>query len=326
MAEIPPAHFPVDGDRRQFYATCLRNQEIDVTEQMEIPNVGIEALEIQAGDSTERAAEIYREYGALVVRGLLADSVEEVRRDIEAAAQDAIAMVDRAKKVTGGWNTPDGTLWLPAPEGFERDKQIMVLGCLYKTSAALFRSAIHPRTVELVREILGPNVELFMDGQVLYKEPVGGHPKLLHQDVSYFQHKYEGPCGILNYAADTSVRKGALHVVPGSHKWGVLNHVDTFSHLGLDPSIWTFEKAVAIEGKAGDSIFFHVNTIHGSPENLTDTARPAFIHRYRRADDYVVINASNTADREAAAKQIEQAKKENQQGYMVCGRRVEELF
>lgn len=297
-----------------------------MNQQADIPDIGIEEIEIQAGDSPERGAEIYREYGALVVRGLLADCAEEVRRDIEAAAQAAIAMVDRAKMIPEGWSTPDGTLWLPAPEGFERDKQIMVLACHYKTSAALFRSAFHPRTVALVREILGPNVELFLEGQVLYKEPVGGHPKLLHQDVSYFQHKYEGPCAMLNYAVDTDVRKGALHVVPGSHKWGVLNHVDTFSHLGLDPSAWTFEKALPIEGKAGDAIFFHVNTIHGSPENNTDTARPVFIHRYRRADDYVVISASNVADRKVAEQHIEQARKENQNGYMVCGRRVEELF
>ena len=35
------------------------------------------------------------------------------------------------------------------------------------------------------------------EGQVLYKEPVGGHPKMLHQDASYFEHKYEGPCALL---------------------------------------------------------------------------------------------------------------------------------
>ena len=62
-----------------------------MNKKVEMPDVGIEEIEIQAGDSPERGAEIYREYGALVVRGLLADCVEEVHADIEAAAQDAIA-------------------------------------------------------------------------------------------------------------------------------------------------------------------------------------------------------------------------------------------
>ena len=69
---------------------------------------------------------------------------------------------------------------------------------------------------------------------------------------------------------DTDLVNGALHVVPGSHKWGVMKHVDTFSHLGLDPREWTFDKALPVVGKAGDSIFFHVKTIHGSPENHSD--------------------------------------------------------
>src|SRR5262249_36064131 len=156
-------------------------------------------------------------------------------------------------------------------------------------------------------------------GQCLYKEPCGGHPKLLHQDASYFEHKYEGPCAVLNYCVDTDLKKGALHVVPGSHKLGVLKHVDTFSHLGLDPSIWSFEKALPVEGKAGDAIFFHVNTIHGSPENHSTSPRPVFIHRYRRADDYVVVGATGTEARADAEKRATEAKKENQLGFMVRG-------
>ena len=69
----------------------------------------------------------------------------------------------------------------------------------------------------------------------LCKEPAGGHPKLLHQDASYFEHKYEGPVGVLCYTIPTTVERGALHVVPGSHRLEILEHVDTESHLGLDP-------------------------------------------------------------------------------------------
>src|SRR5947208_3435670 len=82
--------------------------------------------------------------------------------------------------------------------------------------------------------------------------------------------------GALSYAVDTTLKNGALHVVPGSHKWGVMKHVDTSSHLGLDPKEWTFDKAVRIDGAAGDAIFFHVKTIHGSPENHSDKPRPVF--------------------------------------------------
>src|SRR5579872_7210255 len=181
----------------------------------------------------QRAAAIYQEHGCLVVRGLLKDYIEAIHRDIEAAATQAIALVDRTQKVTEGWVTPDGTLFLPAPPAFHRDKQIMVLACGYQTSAAFFQSALDSRLLSVVEAIIGPDIELFLNGQCLYKEPVGGHPKHLHQDSAYFEHRFEGPVGILSYVVKTNLVNGALYVAPGSHRMGQLRHVDTFSHLGL---------------------------------------------------------------------------------------------
>jgi ectoine hydroxylase-related dioxygenase (phytanoyl-CoA dioxygenase family) len=199
----------------------------------------------------------------------------------------------------------------------------MVLAFNYYTSAAFLRSALDPKTLDIVEAILGPNIELFGNGQSLYKEPVGGHPKNLHQDSAYFEHRYEGPAAVLNYVVDTNLVNGALYVVPGSHRLGQLKHIDTFSHLGLDEDEWPWEAALPVTGQAGDSIFFHVKTIHGSQENHSEAPRPVFIHRYRRPDDYVVISATMTANRAEAEKRATEAKKTNEQrGLMVRGHRT----
>jgi phytanoyl-CoA hydroxylase len=282
--------------------------------------VTLHDIELSAADlDPARAAAIYREHGCLVVRGLMKPYLAGINRDIEATAAQSISLLDRARQVPEGWVTPDGTLFLPAPPGFPRDKQIMVLGIGYQTSAAFFRSAFHEPLLDIVEQIVGPDIELFLNGQCLYKEPVGGHPKHLHQDASYFQHRFEGPVAVLSYGVDTDLVNGALHVVPGSHGMGVLRHVDTFSHLGLDVAEWPWERALPIVGEAGDSIFFHYQTIHGSKENHSDKPRPAFIHRYRRPDDYITISATSVAKREDAEKRAEQTKKENQRGLMVRG-------
>lgn len=268
----------------------------------------------------QRAAARFKEHGCLVVRGLMKPYIADIHRDIEAAAAESIALLDRAEKIVEGWRTPNGTLFLPAPSGYARDKQIMVLAINYYTSAAFFRSALDEKAISIVEAILGPNTELFGNGQCLYKEPVGGHPKHLHQDSAYFEHRYEGPVGTLNYVVDTDLVNGALHVVPGSHRMGQLKHIDTFSHLGLDDGEWPWERALPIIGKAGDSIFFHVKTVHGSKENFSDQSRPVFINRYRRTDDYVVIGATTTANRAEAEKRAAEARKTNQQrGLMVRG-------
>src|SRR4028118_30226 len=88
----------------------------------------------------QRAASIYKEHGCLVVRGLMKPYLAQLQRDIEASAAQSVALLDRAKQIPEGWVTLDGTLFLPAPPGFKRDKQNMVLGISYNTSAAFFRA------------------------------------------------------------------------------------------------------------------------------------------------------------------------------------------
>ena len=68
-----------------------------------------------------------------------------------------------------------------------------------------------------------------------------------------------GAVATLSYAVDTSARRdnGPLFVVPGSHAFGHLQHVDTPSHLGVGGE-WSFDDAVRIDGAAGDTVFFHV--------------------------------------------------------------------
>jgi len=286
-----------------------------------VSNVTIKQIEVNADNlDITRAKSVYEEHGCLVVRGLSRLYAEAVRSDIESAAQQAISLLGQAKHTAEGWWTPEGTLFVPAPKGFKRDRQIWVLACNYRTSASFFRSAFDPQAVDLVREILGSDVELFGNGQCLYKEPVGGHPKALHQDSAYHEHKYEGPVAVLNYTIDTDLNNGALHVVPGSHRMGFIDHGgDSVGHLGLSEQDWPWERALAVCGRAGDGIFFGNNTVHGSKENYSTASRPVFVNRYRRADDYIVAGGTTPENR---AKLMVKDTKENELGLMVCGRRV----
>jgi hypothetical protein len=282
--------------------------------------VDIADLDFAAADlDIEKAAAAYREHGCIVVRGLMKPHLEEMSRQINRVLEETITQIDDAKPIPAGWLTPNGALLLPAPEHFERDKQIMCLPINYYNSAAFMRTALDPTTLDLAEAILGPDIELFGDGQSLVKEAIGGHPKHLHQDGAYFEHRYEGPLGQLTYVVDTNLENGCLHVVPGSFKMGLLEHEDTFSHLGLNEKTWPWERSTPIEGKAGDSIFFHINCIHGSKPNESSEPRPVFINRYRDADDYVIITTDDRKNPAEAEKRAAEASKENQQGLMVRG-------
>ncbi len=277
-------------------------------------SVSVEDLDVA------EAAAIYKEHGCLVVRALMKPYIEEMAADISATVRQSVEMLDRAERKPEGWVSPNGSLFIPAPEGYDRDKQIMTVGISYFTSAAFLRAAMDPTALDILEAVLGPNIELFGQGQSLVKEPVGGHPKHLHQDSAYFEHRFEGPVGILTYVVDTDLENGALHVVPGTHKQGQLKHVDTFSHLGLDEDEWPWEAALPIAGQAGDAIYFHVRTVHGSKQNHSEAPRPVFINRYRRPDDYAIVRATTTTNRAEAEKLAEQARREDEpKGLMVRG-------
>ena len=246
-----------------------------IMQKVKEPEISAEEISVCIEDlNVAEAAAIYLQHGCLVVRGLMKPYIAEMAADIAATVGQSIELLDQAERKPEGWVSPNGSLFIPAPEGYKRDKQIMTVGISYFTSAAFLRAAVDPTALDILEAVLGPNIELFGSGQSLVKEPVGGHPKHLHQDSAYFEHRYEGPVGILSYVVDTDLVNGALHVVPGSHQQGQLRHVDTFSHLGLDEDEWPWEAALPIVGQAGDSIFFHVKTIHGSKQNHSPHAPP----------------------------------------------------
>ena len=106
---------------------------------------------------------------------------------------------------------------------------------------------------------------------------------------------------------DLATDNGALYVVPGSHKFGHLPHIDTPSHLGLPAEDWSFDDGLVIEGDAGDTVFFHIHTIHGSPPNRSPRPRATFINRYIAADDYQAYFATDTDMRVRARTEYETA-------------------
>jgi hypothetical protein len=257
-------------------------------------------LEVQSSDPnlTAKAAEAFHRHGCVVIRGLNDRYVPQIRSAIEHTVEQSRRLESQGKieRVDEGWVTPDGTLFIPASHdgtageanrhrpvrelvrelgdapGVER--QIMVPAVDYQNSAALFQCANDSRVLDIVSAIFGAEdhpVELFGNGQLVYKEPQGGHIVSLHQDAAFFEFGGSGlsPIGTLNYCVDTTnaLGNGPLTVFPGSHRGGFIEHVDSASHLGLDPAHWQLENGISIDGKAGDSILFNQYMVHGSPPN-----------------------------------------------------------
>ena len=165
------------------------------------------------------------------------------------------------------------------------------------------------------------------DAAVAKRERPGGNPKYLHQDSAYFMFAGGGAVATLSYACNTSgaLDNGPLYVVPGSHRFGHLPHRDTPSHLGVDSS-WSFDDALRIDGAQGDTIFFHIHTLHGSTPNRSPSPRATFINRYLEAADYQAFFATDARMRQERRAAYERGVAEGrlptkERGLMVRGMR-----
>ena len=115
--------------------------------------------------------------------------------------------------------------------------------------------------------------------------------------------------------------------MPGSHRLGHVPHVDTPSHLGVPADEWSFDDALRIDASAGDVVFFHVHTLHGSTPNRSPSPRPVYINRYLEASDFQIYFATDARMRERARAAYEEGKRDGrlppkERGYMVRGRRA----
>src|SRR5207248_2684702 len=148
-------------------------------------------------------AEFYREHGYVHARGVFsAQEVEEMRvaldrilDDVEGTANDANHRWSAAEKET-------------VLKGFHN---------VQYHDAAFLRAAAHPRMVELLTELIGPNVQLHHT-KMLVKPPEKGAPFPMHQDYPYFPHERHTVVAASVHLDDTNEDNGCLRVVPGTHK------------------------------------------------------------------------------------------------------------
>ncbi|HXG23814.1 MAG TPA: phytanoyl-CoA dioxygenase family protein [Chthonomonadales bacterium] len=154
----------------------------------------------------------------------------------------------------------------------------------------LFREHIyHPVICEMVSELMGCDVVRVWHDQIQYKPPRIGGPTRWHQDHPYWP--IIQPADLVSaWVAldDATIENGCMRMVPRSHKWGphkggtIGTNDEDFSptpDMSLLPPGAVVE-VVPCEVMAGEVMFHHCLTWHGSPPNPSDRDRPAIAVHY----------------------------------------------
>lgn len=132
-------------------------------------------------------------------------------------------------------------------------------------------------------QLLGGAVRFWHD-QLFCKPAKHGGVVAWHQDYSYWtrtQPMAHLTCWI--GLDDATVDNGCVYYVPGSHQWNLLPITGLAGDMNairnvLSPEQWEqFQRPVPVQLKAGECVFHHPLTVHGSFENRTANPRRAVV-------------------------------------------------
>jgi phytanoyl-CoA hydroxylase len=140
-----------------------------------------------------------------------------------------------------------------------------------------FRQLLYnERILDLVQDLMGPNIMLFHD-QALFKPAYTGGPVSWHQDNAYWRCRPATLVSCWLALDDVDKDNGAMQVIPGSHLKPLWHEQSESTNALLDTESQVDKtRAVAVELPAGGCMFHHCQTLHYTQPNTTDRQRRAF--------------------------------------------------
>ena len=212
----------------------------------------------------------YAQHGVVHVRSLLDEAeVAEIRETF-------MEQVERDRSIGYDDHVPDDDVLARYPRFVHPHRHPdLPVGRLAR------RWMLAPRIVERVAEMIGP---LLAAQSMFYFKPPTARGQALHQDNLFLQAHPETCIAAWIAVDDCDAANGGLQVVPGSHRFelvcpGEADSAESFTTVAITlPDGMT---AVQTEMRAGDVLFFHGSTAHGSGPNRTaDRFRRSLIFHY----------------------------------------------
>lgn len=160
---------------------------------------------------------------------------------------------------------------------------------------AVFRTLTNSRLLDLVEELIGPEISSNPVQHIRMKLPARAVPK--GGDVNGLVSKvpWHQDNGVILPEADdgtiltvwlpltpATIENGCLQVVPGSHQRGIKDHCVTSAGLTIPERLFAAAEAVPVPMRPGSVLLMTQRTVHSSLDNLTsDEVRISMDLRYQ---------------------------------------------
>ena len=154
----------------------------------------------------------------------------------------------------------------------------------WRITAGLHDVLWNPRFLVAASQLLGNVPVRFWHDQLFWKPPKQGGVVAWHQDYSYWTRTKPVAhltcwCGL----DDATKENGCLQYIPGSHRWGLLpkpviaGELEGIKDFLNEEQKKSFDNPQFAAVRAGEAIFHHALTLHGSGANLSSKPRRAFV-------------------------------------------------
>ena len=156
---------------------------------------------------------------------------------------------------------------------------------VHRYSRTWLDAFLHQGFLDVAESILGPDIILH-HSKLFQKPAENGSPFPMHQDWPYFPTIKDTMIAGIIHISDATDEMGCLRVYPGSHRLGRIEGANGRKQndvLDAHP----IEDATIIEAEAGDVIFFHYFTLHGSMPNRSRSTRKTVLCQLYSGHDRV---------------------------------------
>ncbi|MFA7431380.1 MAG: phytanoyl-CoA dioxygenase family protein [Rhodospirillaceae bacterium] len=150
--------------------------------------------------------------------------------------------------------------------------------------------AVDDRLTEPLSRLIGNDIQLLHSK--LTSKPLKAERGYFpwHQDLPFWVHTNTDLVAACIAIDPLTEENGCLRMIPGSHKWGLLDHTSEGFFAGhceaLAQVMDATAQAVPLVLAPGDVSFHHCLTIHGSNENVAGRPRRMLTLQYRAADAF----------------------------------------
>ena len=160
------------------------------------------------------------------------------------------------------------------------EKQMLQIMQMCERNIHFRKLVYHERILDVIEDLLGPNIQLFHD-QALYKPAQHGGAVYWHQDNAYWRCTPPNLVSCWLTLDDVTLDNGAMQFIPGTHFKAIEHDRAKTTNTLLDSGDQVGDaQPVVVDLPAGGIAIHHCQTLHQTAPNTTDRQRRAFAIHY----------------------------------------------